>query len=92
MMMMMIGTNYYTAAGLFAVLGIMALGLASTYPAVKAYEKGKSFRKWYVFSFLFFPLALILTSSRRNRSSRGSVKIKPVSKDVWRGRKQPEQI
>jgi hypothetical protein len=34
------------------------LALISTFPAVKAYEKGRSFAKWYVFSLLLFPAAL----------------------------------
>jgi len=45
---MMIGTNLYTAIGLFSI-----------YPAVKAYEKGRSFIKWYLFSVMLFPVALV---------------------------------
>ena len=56
---MIIGDNIYAAIGLFAACGLMLLGLLSTYPAVNAYEKGRSFIKWYAFSVLAFPLALI---------------------------------
>lgn len=59
----MIGSNIYTAIGLFGACGIMLLGLFSTYPAVKAYKKGRSFLKWYIFSFLLFPVALIASFS-----------------------------
>ena len=63
----MIESNLYTAIGLFGACGIMLLGLFSTYPAVKAYEKGRSFLKWYVFSFLLFPVALIASFSIRKK-------------------------
>lgn len=63
----MIGSNLYTAIGLFGACGVMLLGLFSTYPAVKAYEKGRSFGKWYVFSFLLFPVALIASFSIRKK-------------------------
>ena len=56
---MVIGNNVYTAIGLFTTCGLMILGLLATYPAVKAYEKGRSFTKWYVISVLIFPAALI---------------------------------
>jgi len=56
---MIIGDNILTAIGLFSTCGLMILGLLATYPAVKAYEKGKSFGKWYLFSVLLFPVALI---------------------------------
>jgi len=64
---MMIGSNLYTAIGLFGALGLMLLGLFSTYPAVKAYEKGRSFIKWYLFSFVLFPVALIASFSIRKK-------------------------
>lgn len=60
---MIIGSNLYTAVGLFSACGVMLLGLFSTYPAVKAYEKGRSFVKWYIFSFLLFPVALAASFS-----------------------------
>lgn len=56
---MIIGDNILTAIGLFSTCGLMILGLLATYPAVKAYEKGKNFGKWYIFSVLLFPVALI---------------------------------
>ncbi len=56
---MLIGNNVLTAAGLFTTCGLMVLGLLSTYPAVKAYKKGRNFVKWYVFSVLLFPAALV---------------------------------
>jgi hypothetical protein len=37
----------------------MLLGLFATYPAIVAYEKGRNFAKWYIFSFFLFPVALI---------------------------------
>lgn len=66
---MIIGMNFYVAAGLFSVLGVMLLGLVSTYPAVKAFEKGRSFVKWYVFSFLFLPFALAASFAIHDRRS-----------------------
>jgi hypothetical protein len=68
---MIIGNNIYTAVGLFSTCGLMLLGLLSTYPAVKAYKKGRSFSRWYIFGVLAFPVALIAsfiikpTSGRR---------------------------
>jgi hypothetical protein len=56
---MNIGANINTAIGLFAVLGLMLLGLISTYLAVKAFEKGRNFIKWYIFSLVLFPVALV---------------------------------
>jgi hypothetical protein len=58
MVSIVIGTNFYTALGLFGVCSITLLGLVSTYPAVKAFEKGRNFIKWYLFSFSLFPFAL----------------------------------
>lgn len=66
---MMIGTNLYTAIGLFGACGLMLLGLFSTYPAVKAYEKGRSFIKWYLFSFALFPVALIASFPIKKKQS-----------------------
>lgn len=59
---MLIGTNFYTAIGLFGTCSIILLGLLSTYSAVKAFDKGRSFVKWYIFSFLLFPFALVMSS------------------------------
>lgn len=56
---MIIGNNVLTAVGLFLTCGLMLLGLFATYPAVKAYEKGRNFSTWYFFSLLLFPVALI---------------------------------
>ena len=56
---MVIGTNTTTAMGLFATLGLMLLGLISTYPAVRALEKGRNFIKLYIFSLVLFPVALV---------------------------------
>ncbi|MBZ4666483.1 hypothetical protein [Mahella sp.] len=56
---MIIGPNFYTAVGLLGTLAFMLLGLFSTYPAVRAYEKGRNFAKWYIFSFFLFPIALV---------------------------------
>ncbi|MDT8717007.1 hypothetical protein IAI10_10090 [Clostridium sp. 19966] len=56
---MIIGNNIFTAIGLFLTCGLMLLGLFATYPAVKAYEKGRNFATWYFFSFLALPIALI---------------------------------
>jgi hypothetical protein len=56
---MVIGTNINTAIGLFCTLGVMLLGLLSTYPAVRAFGKGRNFIKWYIFSLVLFPVALV---------------------------------
>jgi hypothetical protein len=56
---MIIGDNIVTAAGLFSTCALMLLGLAATYPAVKAHEKGRKFSNWYFFSLVLFPVALI---------------------------------
>lgn len=56
---MEIGTNLYTAYGLFGTLTLMLLALLATWPAVRAYQKGRNFRKWYVFSVLLWPAALV---------------------------------
>jgi uncharacterized membrane protein len=56
---MVIGANINTAIGLFTTLGLMLLGLISTYPAVRALEKGRNFIKWYIFSLALFPVALV---------------------------------
>ena len=65
---MNIGTNIITAAGLFAVLGLMLLGLISTYPAVRAFEKGRNFIKWYIFSLTLFPVALVASFVIKGRA------------------------
>ena len=56
---MVIGNNAYAAIGLFTTCGCMLLALLSTYPAIRAHEKGRSFAKWYVFGVLAFPVALV---------------------------------
>lgn len=66
----MIGANFNTAAGLFGTLGLMLLGLFSTYPAVRAFEKGRNFIKWYLFSFFLFPLGLVLSFTINNTKVR----------------------
>jgi len=54
---MVFGSNTSAAVGLLCALGIMLLGLFSTYPAVKAFCRGRSFYQWYVFSLFLFPAA-----------------------------------
>jgi ABC-type glycerol-3-phosphate transport system permease component len=56
---MVIGNNVYTAIGLFTTCGLMILGLLATYPAVKAYAKGRRFVTWYIFGVLLLPVAVI---------------------------------
>ena len=56
---MQIGGNLITAFGLFGVCGLMLLALLATWPSTTAYQKGRNFRKWYIFSILLFPMALI---------------------------------
>ncbi len=56
---MVIGNNYVTLIGLFTACGLMILALLATCPAVKAYEKGRSFVKWYIFGILFLPAAFV---------------------------------
>jgi hypothetical protein len=56
---MQIGTNLYTAYGLFGTCTLMLLALLATWPAVRAYQRGRSFSKWYVFSILLWPAALV---------------------------------
>jgi len=56
---MIIGDNFFTAIGLFSTCCIMAVGLLATYPAVKAYGKGRNFVKWYLFSILLLPVSLV---------------------------------
>lgn len=68
---MVFGNNSYTAIGLFATCGLMLLGLLSTYPAVKAYQKGRRFVKWYVFSVLVFPVAFVASFVIKPAPSRG---------------------
>jgi hypothetical protein len=79
---MQIGGNIYTAFGLFSTCGLMMLALFATWPAVKAYNKGRNFSKWYLFSLLLFPVALIasfLISSQPTAASR--TKDEPIQKD-----------
>jgi hypothetical protein len=45
----------------------MLLGLAATYPAVRAFEKGRNFIQWYLFSFFLFPFALVLSFFIENK-------------------------
>ncbi len=66
---MMIGTNIYTAIGLFGALGFMLLTLLATYPATKAYNMGRSFSRWYLFSLLLFPFALAASFSIHDRKT-----------------------
>jgi len=68
---MVIGTNINTAIGLFATLGLMLLGLISTYPAVRALEKGKNFIKWYIFSLVLFPVALVASFAIKGENKKG---------------------
>lgn len=77
---MVIGNNSFTAIGLFATCGLMVLGLLATYPAVKAFEKGRSFVKWYIFGVLLLPVAIIasffikgLDSSKKTQGMQGSL-------------------
>jgi hypothetical protein len=65
---MVIGTNISTSIGLFATLGLMLLGLLSTYPAVKALGKGRNFIKWYIFSLVLFPIALIASFAIKDKN------------------------
>ena len=60
---MIIGHNSFTAIGLFTTCGLMILGLLATYPAVKAFEKGRNFVKWYIFGVLLLPVAIIASFS-----------------------------
>ena len=68
---MIIGTNTTTAIGLFATLGLMLLGLLSTFPAVKALEKGRNFIKWYIFSLILFPVALATSFAIKDKKQKG---------------------
>jgi hypothetical protein len=67
---MVIGTNTTTAIGLFATLGLMLLGLISTYPAVRALEKGRNFIKWYIFSLVLFPAALVASFTIKSKNKK----------------------
>ncbi|MEI7884836.1 MAG: hypothetical protein WCI30_05750 [Clostridia bacterium] len=64
---MIMESNTYVATGLFGTCGLMLLGLFSTYSAVKAYEKGRNFLRWYLFSLLFFPVAFIASFVIKNK-------------------------
>lgn len=56
---MQFGNNIITAIGLFSTCSLMLIALFATWPAVKAFQKGRNFVKWYVFSVLLFPFALV---------------------------------
>jgi hypothetical protein len=56
---MQIGGNLITAFGLFGVCGLMLIALLATWPSTKAYQKGRNFSKWYIFSLFLFPVALV---------------------------------
>lgn len=64
---MQVGNNMITAYGLFGVCGLLLLALFATWPATLAYQKGRDFRQWYIFSFLLFPVALILAMRIKHR-------------------------
>lgn len=57
--MLQIGNNLYTAYGLFGTCVLILLALLATGPAVKAYQKGRNFLKWYLFGLFLLPVALI---------------------------------
>jgi hypothetical protein len=67
---MVIGTNTTTVIGLFTTLGVMLLGLISTFPAVRAIEKGRNFIKWYIFSLALFPVALVASFVIKSKKQR----------------------
>jgi len=67
---MIIGINIYTAIGLFCTLGFILLGLLSTYPAVKALGKGRNFIKWYIFSLVLFPVALVASFAIKGKKQK----------------------
>jgi len=67
---MLIGTNISTAIGLFVTLGLMLLGLLSTYPAVKASGKGRNFIKWYIFALILFPVALVASFAIKSNNQK----------------------
>ena len=67
---MVIGTNTTTAIGLFCTLGVMLLGLLSTFPAVKALEKGRNFIKWYIFSLVLLPVALVASFTIKDKKQK----------------------
>ena len=65
---MAIGNNIYTAIGLFATCGLIVLGLLATCPAINAYEKGRSFIKWYIFGVLALPVAYIVSCAMKAKT------------------------
>lgn len=69
---MLIGTNVFTAVGLIVVVCAMLIGLFATYPAVKAFEKGRSFVKWYLFGFFLFPVAFIASFYIKEQGTRSA--------------------
>jgi hypothetical protein len=70
---MVIGNNVVTLAGLFTTCGLMILGLLATYPASKAYEKGRRFVNGmslaYCFSLRLSSLHLLLKQMSKNSSA-----------------------
>ena len=68
---MVIGTNITATIGLFTTLGLMLLGLLSAYPAVRALEKGRNFIKWYIFSLVLFPAALVASFTIKDKKQKG---------------------
>lgn len=66
---MQLGDNLYPAIGLFGTCGLMLLALFATWPAVKAYRKGRNFAKWYIFSFLLFPAAAVAAILLKERQA-----------------------
>jgi hypothetical protein len=67
---MFVGTNINTAIGLFCVLGAMLLGLLSTFPAIKAFAKGRNFLKWYIFSLVLFPVAFVASFAIKGKKQK----------------------
>lgn len=66
---MQFGNNIYIAIGLFGTCSLMLLALFATWPSVKAYQKGRNFAKWYVFSVLLFPVALVAAFMIKDKHS-----------------------
>jgi len=67
--MMQFGNNMITTIGLFGTCGLMLLALFATWPSVKAFQKGRNFTKWYIFSILLFPVALVASFMIKDRRS-----------------------
>jgi hypothetical protein len=66
---MQLGSNISTAIGLFSTCGLMLLALFATWPSVKAFQKGRNFVKWYIFSVLLFPAALVASFIVKDKRS-----------------------